>query len=190
MLTPARNVAPDPKIGFQLLSRGNQDVFEDMYRQLLAYQSGGIAAIRQMQQNREIDPAQLQAWETIAQGQQAGNQQLVWDGNETLLNFEQKVTLQNGAYAANLPYWADLTNAYAPVYGYLAPISSPIPGDDSVFQTSRGRFPNMPPGASIGDFAARWSWIEFQQLPAYVAWSGANPAIDVNKLLNNGYKKR
>jgi len=190
MLTPARNVAPDPKIGFQLLSRGNQDVYDDMYRQLLAYQTGGIAAIRQMQQNQEINQVQLLAWEKIAQGQQARDQQLVWDGNEALLKFEQEVTLQNGAYAANLPYWADLTNAYAPLYGYLAPISSPIPGDDSVFQTSRGRFPNLPPGASIGDFGARWSWIEFQQLPAYMAWSGANPAIDVNKLLNNGYKKR
>jgi hypothetical protein len=182
--------APDPKTAIRLLARGNLNVYDDMYRQMLAYRDGGgITAIRAMWANREIDQAQLDAWDDIAWGQQSGNQNFVWAGNERLLRFEQEVTLQNGAYAADPKFWYDLTNAWTPL-GYLAEMPSPIPGDASVFQTFRTQYADVPDDASIGNFDARWAWIIRKQLPAYKTWSAANRTIDVRLLLNGGYKQR
>lgn len=43
---------------------------------------------------------------------------------------------------------------------------------------------------TIADFDDRWAWITQKQLPAYKLWSDANQGIDVQRLLNGGYKKR
>jgi len=184
-------VAPDPSVGLDLLARGNLDVFMDMYPQMLAYHEGGIDAIQQMRTNFEIEESQLVAWGKIAQG----SPQSVWQGNTELLDFEQRVTLQNGAYAANQAYWAQLTSASMPVTGLVAPMPSPIPGDNRTFQQFRvdenqDGTDDVSDTASIGDFSARWAWITQKQLPAYQAWSGANNRIDVKKLLDGGYKQR
>ena len=111
---------------------------------------------------------------------------MVWDGNQDLLKFEQQVTLQGGAYAADLAYWKDITNTWIPV----PYITSPIPGDTSTFQSFRADpdAADVPDDASIGDFGARWAWIVRRQLPAYQTWSAANPTIDIPKLLRGGYK--
>jgi hypothetical protein len=181
-------LSPDPKRGLDLLAKGNLDVFMDMYPQMLAYRDGGgLAAVQKMLNNKEISQAQFTAWQQIDQGRTAGNQQLVWDGNQGLLKFEQEVTLQGGAYAADLPYWSDVTNTSNP---FIPSLTSPIPGDDSTFQTFReaADAADVPDDASIGDFAARWAWIVRRQLPAYQTWSAANSVIDIKKLLSGGYK--
>ncbi len=67
---------------------------------------------------------------------------------------------------------------------------SPIPGDDSTFQSFCDEDPDVADDASIGDFNARWAWITQEQLPAYKVWSAANQEIDVPWLLNGGYKER
>lgn len=60
----------------------------------------------------------------------------------------------------------------------------------SVFQDWRRSLvaTDIPDDASIGDFEARWAWIERQQLPAYQDWSNANATIDIAKLLRGDYK--
>ncbi len=98
-----------------------------------------------------------------------------------------EVTLQNGAYAADLPYWHNLTNHANP---FVPSMPSPIPGDNTTFQSFRAADPNVTNDASIGEFEARWAWITRKQLPAYKVWSDANQAIDVAWLLNGEYKKR
>jgi len=162
----------------------------DMYPQLLAYKEQGIAAIRQMRAAGAILQEQLLAWEQIELGRIQQEQNLIWSGNERLLRVEQEVVLQGGAYAANPVYWSSLTDASVPGVGYLAPMPSPIPGDDSVFQTFRNEDPAVPDNASIGDFSARWAWITSKQLPAIKVWCAANPNVDIQTLLNGGYKSR
>ena len=44
------------------------------------------------------------------------------------------MTLQNGAYAADLAFWRNVTNTWNPLVPNLA---SPIPGDDGTFQSFR-----------------------------------------------------
>jgi len=161
----------------------------DMYPQLLAYKEQGIAAIRQMPAAGAILQEQLLAWEQIELGRIQQDPTLIWSGNERLLRVEQEVVLQGGAYAANPAYWSALTNAS--IFGsYLAPMPSPIPGDDSVFQTFRTEDPSVPDDASIGNFDARWAWITSKQLPAIKTWSDANQQLDVARLLVGGYKSR
>ena len=93
----------------------------------------------------------------------------MWNGNQDLLEFEQRVTLQNGAYAADLPYWRNLTNTRLPIPSAY----SPIPGDASTFQSFRTAddAADIPDDASIGDLPSRWAWILRRQLPAYIGWS-------------------
>ena len=184
-------LAPAPSRGLDLLAKGNLDVFMDMYPQMLAYKSGGLASIQEMLNNNEIKPPQFTAWQQIDQGR-IGNLQQVWDGNQGLLKFEQQVTLQTGAYAADLPYWKNVTNT---LNWFIPAISSPIPGDDSTFQTFRAQAgvkdqngDPIAPDVSLGNFNARWAWIMQKQLPTYKPWSVTNPLIDIPKLLSGGYK--
>lgn len=114
--------------------------------------------------------------------------QLVWKGN-----FEQQVTAQSSAYARSLAYWKAFTNTQIPG---IPALTSPIPGDNSTFQTFRAtanvKDQNGNPIASdvsIGDFNARWAWIMQNQMPAYMTWSAAHPEIDPDTLLRGGYKR-
>ncbi len=193
-------IVPEPAKGIQLLSQGNLDVFMDMYPQMLAYKSGAMTEIQKMLDNNQIQLAQFQAWQQISQGQQTGNQQLVWDGNQALLRYEQRFTLQNGAYIADLAYFNKVTNSQIPLTNTQIPmipaLTSPIPGDDSTFQSFRATTNvkdqdgnPIASNVSVGDFNARWAWIIQKQLPVYQnTWSVANPTIDVRKLLSGGYK--
>jgi hypothetical protein len=178
--------APDPGKGIQLLSRGNLDVFMDMYPQMLAYRSGRMTKIQDMLNDGSIRKFQFDAWQQINQGQTGGNLDLVWDGNQGLLKFEQQVTLQRGAYAADPAYWKTLTNHWN---WFVPPVYSPIPSDPSTFQSFRidTDAADVPDDASIGEFNARWAWIVRRQLWVYrMNWS--HPTIDIKKLLSGGYK--
>jgi len=191
-------VAPmfiDPSEGIRLLAMGNMDIFMNIYPQMLAYKSGGMAAIQGMLTGNDISRVQFNAWQKIADGQQTGNQQLVWDGNIGLLDSEQRVIAQNGAYAAHPAYWVNVTNSLLVPLGAIPALTSPIPGDPSSFQTFRAT-PGVvdedgrPISSTVGinDFNARWAWIIQRQMPAYKTWSNATPQIDVKLLLKGGYK--
>mgnify|MGYP001139180556 CR=1 FL=1 len=85
-----------------------------------------------------------------------------------------------------------MTNTWNPA---VPPLSSPIPGDDSTFQSFRATAgvkdeddKPIAPDIGIGNFAARWAWIMQKQYPVYQAWSNANQTIIIKKLLSGGYK--
>mgnify|MGYP001031795084 CR=1 FL=1 len=85
-----------------------------------------------------------------------------------------------------------MTNTWNPA---VPPLSSPIPGDDSTFQSFRAKAGVMDeddkpiaPDVSIGDFNARWAWIVQEQLKYYRPWSDAHQIIDIKMLLSGGYK--
>ena len=171
--------------GLNLLAWANLAVYMDMYPQMLAYQSGQLNAINQMAESNEISPAQLRGWQLIDAGRTNPVQVQIWNGNRILVQYEQQVTLQEGAYNADLAYWNNVTNTW----NLLVPaISSPIPGYTSTFQQFRAQSPIVPDDASIGDYQARWTWILLRQLPAYMnTWSPNNLQINIQKLLSGGY---
>lgn len=70
-------------------------------------------------------------------------------------------------------------------------LASPVPGDTSTFQSYRqAGDPDAPPDASFGSAAARYAWFYNRMLPAWQVWRATHGAIDLQKLLNGGYKER
>ncbi len=63
---------------------------------------------------------------------------------------------QTGVYATYLGFWENVTNTWNIL---VPPISSPIPGVDSIFQSFRvdPDAADVADDASIGDFGARWN---------------------------------
>lgn len=141
------------------LQFGNARVYTDIFWQHLAYEHGGIEAIRGIHAEGAISNDLLQAWEQIDAGTRAGNADQVWEGNQGLLRYEQEVTLQQGVYDQNRHIYQRLSSG---ITGLVQPLSSPIPGDPSTFQ-------DYVPGGDIGDFNDRWRWIEDSMLPAWRA---------------------
>lgn len=146
------------------LQEGNRLVFQDIYWQHVAYEHGGIDAIDQAFDDGEIERLEWRAWQDIDRGRRSGDEDRVWDGNETLLRVEQERTLQ--------PVYDDNERAFqrlssGPI-AWVQPLESPIPGDDVNFQ-------DHVPGGSIADFDDRWTWISEQMLPA---WRSSEPDLE------------
>ncbi len=141
----------------QSLQFGNARVYTDIYWQHLAYQHGGMDAIRRAHQEGAITQDVLRAWEQIDAGARTGNADQVWEGNKGLLRYEQEVTLQQGVYDPSRRIYQRLSSE---ITGLVQPLTSPIPGDPVTFQ-------EFVPGGDIGDFNDRWRWIEDSMLPAW-----------------------
>jgi len=139
------------------LAQGNLGVFSDIYWQHLAYQDGGIGALKQALDAHELDRTAFDAWQTIDRGQSTGNQDLVWQGNASLLRYEQQNVLQPSIYDSDRSTWQKMSSW--PI-SWVQHIESPIPGDNMSFNNYKG-------GGDIGNFDDRWRWISESMLPAW-----------------------
>ena len=152
-----------------LLAKGNFAVYNDIYWQLMAYKSCGLAEMKLARDRGDINNETYKAWQQIDAGKRTGNQGMVWAGNEGLLRYEQGVTLQKGIYDADPTLWNRASSA--PV-SWVQKLASPIPGDSMTFnQFSADHGFDSP---SIGNFDQRWAWIHDSMLPAWQKLDG-NP---------------
>lgn len=140
------------------LVAGNDAVYADIYWQHLAYQGCGIDDIEKAYEEGNITKPVRDAWRKIDAGKRTGNQDLVWEGNGQLLEYEQKTVLQTAVYNTDPALWnIASTGALA---SWWKKIESPIPGDQTTFQS-------YAQGASIGTFDKRWEWIQKSMLPKW-----------------------
>src|SRR5262249_50323920 len=87
------------------LRAGNDDVYWDLYWQHLAYHGCGIEDIEKAYKDGKITKSVLEAWRKIDQGKKGDDQNLVWEGNEMLLKYEQQQVLQIAIYDTNPALW-------------------------------------------------------------------------------------
>jgi hypothetical protein len=133
---------------FRNLGVGNRAVFKDIYWQHMAYEQGGLAELERVFRAGQLDRRALRGWRQIDAGRRTQNADLVWQGNTTLLYFEQKEVLQPQVYDINPALWKEIA-------GW---VPSPIPGH-------RQSFEEFVRGGNIAHFADRWGWIEGSMLP-------------------------
>jgi len=163
----------------EIFAQGNGELFQDIYWQHLAFQQGGIEELRRAAEETpgSIDPAQLECWAQIAEGQQAltdarasgdpaalqAAQDQIWAGNGNLLQFEQREFLREHVYES-APDARDATRFLSGDWN-VAGVGSPIPGGES-FNDFRDRT-----GATgtpdVGDTDQRWDWISQSMLPSF-----------------------
>jgi hypothetical protein len=141
------------------LKSGNDAVYADIYWQLLAYQGCGIEDLQKAYDESKINDDVLEAWQKIDHGKKTGDEDLIWEGNKSLLKFEQRQVLQSQVYDKDPMLWL---NASIPPASLYKQIDSPIPGDKTSFQNYYFF------SHSIGDFDSRWEWIEKSMLPKWM----------------------
>jgi hypothetical protein len=144
---------------FRNLGIGNRAVFTDIYWQHMAYEEGGLAELERVFRAGQLDRRALRGWRQIDAGRRAENADMVWQGNATLLHFEQKEVLQPQVYDTNPTLWKEIA-------GW---VPSPIPGH-------RQSFEEFARGGNIATFADRWAWIEGSMLPHWRALADSQPA--------------
>jgi hypothetical protein len=171
----AGEIATGAPTGTQMMSAlgaGNIGVYRDIYWQHLAYSRGGIAELERVFRTQEIRFPQraLDAWRLIdrghalvAQGNARQGNDLVWQGNEALLRFEQEETLQHGVYDLHREAFR-----WSSSWPNMLPLRSPVPGDTADFGT-------IVPGGDLGEFTQRWRWIHDSMLPTYRHLVEQNP---------------
>lgn len=134
----------------RLLARGNAAVYDDIFWQHTAYDNGGLAAIDAAHSAGRIDDQTRDGWRSIDAGRRNGDAEAVWQGNRSLLQFEQRVVLQRAVYNQDQSLWRRLA-------GWMP---SPLPLHAETFETwSRNGNPAL--------FEDRWAWIEHSLLPRY-----------------------
>lgn len=139
------------------LQRGNALVYSDIFWQHLAYQQCGMGDLKKAYDERQITPEVYDAWQKIDQGKAAKNPDLIWEGNQALLRYEQRTVLQDGVYDQDRRMWRKLSSW---PFSWGQHIESPIPGDPTSFQ-------DYVDGGDIGSFPDRWKWISESMLPAW-----------------------
>jgi hypothetical protein len=168
MLLGAGVSGVDPYELAKMLKAGNDIVYNDLAWQHLAYQACGIAEIQKAYDEGQITDDVLQAWRKIDEGKGSDcrplywsppNPELIWEGTEMLLKYEQREVLQKQVYDKDPQMWR---NASASPAAWYQAIDSPIPGDDTRFQDYY-EFRD----ASIGNFDRRWKWIKYSMLPKW-----------------------
>lgn len=151
--------AVPPNVSFtklaQALYLGNALVYDDIYWQHIAYEHGGLEAIEQAWDEGAISREVYDGWHRIDEGRRTGDEDLIWEGNRDLLFYEQRYVLQEGVYDHAR---SEFTWLSSQLVGIIAPLESPIPGDDSTFQDI---------GGDLGVFDDRWTWIDGWILPAW-----------------------
>ncbi len=150
----------------KLLVDGNDAVFKDIYWQHKAYLQGGIEQMEAHSKRKDIDEAQLKAWQVIDKGVKERDREAIKRGNALLLHYEQRNTLQ--------PIY-DRHRRVARLISFVT--ISPIPGDYKPFQV-------VVPGGDIGNFNDRWGWITRSMLPAYQNYEETENE-ELRKRLNN-----
>ena len=143
----------------RLLGRGNAAVYDDIFWQHTSYDAGGIAAIEAAHRQGRIDEQTRDGWRSIDLGRRSGDAEAVWQGNRGLLEFEQRVVLQNAVYNQDQSLWRRLS-------GWMP---SPLPLHAETFETWNRR-------GNPARFEDRWAWIEHSLLPRYRALAENNAA--------------
>jgi hypothetical protein len=144
---------------FKNLGIGNLAVFKDIYWQHMAYEEAGLAELERVFRAGQLDRRALRGWRQIDAGRRTENADLVWQGNATLLHFEQKEVLQPQVYDTNPRLWKEIA-------GW---VPTPIPGH-------RQSFEEFARGGNIAHFADRWAWIEQSMLPHWRLLADSHPA--------------
>jgi hypothetical protein len=143
----------------QTLIQMNIDILNDLAWQFEAYRKGGLNAIQTAYaiDNTVLDPPATNAWGEIDQGIQQNIITNIQTGNKLLLQREQQQVLADG--------YAKL-NALNPMvtWGMSQFAENPVPGGPD--------FITMEPGGNIGDFNARWDWINHPTTGMWWLWLG------------------
>ena len=143
---------------FGNLGIGNHAVFKDIYWQHVAYEEGGLGELERVFRAGQLDRRAMRGWRQIDAGRRTENADLVWQGNATLLHFEQKEVLQPQVYNTNPRLWQEIA-------GW---VPSPIPGHHQSFE-------EFVRGGNIAVFDDRWAWIEHSMLPHWRTRADAQP---------------
>lgn len=166
------NGAVDTELLQQRLAEGNAGIYDDLMWQHMAMQSGGIDMIREAAEAGEIPAEQLEGWERIAEGRrrldaarESGNeaaisaaQEEIWQGNGSLLHYEQNTFAAENVYEAD-PETRELFRTISPA------MVSPIPGGES-FANFRDRT-GAEGDIDIGDREQRVAWSTGAMLSEY-----------------------
>ena len=135
----------------RLLGRGNRHV----RRYLLAahlVRCRRQRAIEAAHRQGRIDEQTRDRWRSVDLGRRSGDAEAVWQGNRSLLEFEQRVVLQNAVYNQG-------SVAVAPPSGWMP---SPLPLHAETFETWNRR-------GNPARFEDRSAWIQHSLLPRYRA---------------------
>jgi hypothetical protein len=160
-----------------------KQIFVDQGSMHEAYLAGGMPALREMQQAGLIDNPTMTGWQQIDSGAKTGDQQLIADGNESLLYREQNKIIPDeydamrnhfpsgqaftyalGAIGAPTIPHADTAGQYSP---FEASVRVPI--NAGPFTVAHGEVDvSTPlPDFNISDREARWDMITQDTLPKY-----------------------
>lgn len=142
---------------FWLLAAGNISVYYDIFWQHIAYHEGGLAALETVARAGQLHESAFAAWRTIDRGVRTNDEELVWNGNRELLEFEQFHVLQPAVYDRDRPLWRRMSGL----------VDSPIPDDDTSFR-------DFVPRGDIGRYRDRWRWIRDSMLPKYQRWEAGH----------------
>lgn len=127
-----------------------KDIFMDLAWQHEAYLQGGIAEITARFSAGDIDQTTYGAWVDIDNGIHLGNQNLIWQGNTTLLKREQEIILAKGYdHLANIP-------------GVAATMSKQV-----INAFDGGPFT----GTDVSNFDQRWNWMVNQMVAPFRSWT-------------------
>lgn len=129
---------------------GNKAIYEDIYWQHLAYREGGIAELERICEQGDLPQNILEAWQMIDRGKRSGEEELIWQGNGILFEYEQKQVIQPILYDGkiNKPLWKAISVANK-VLGVL--VTSPVPAEGPDFRE------HVPDG-NLAEYSDRWKW--------------------------------
>lgn len=116
-------VASDLRFVEQTFLQMQRDIFDDLAWQHLAFDAGGLPAMRALHRTGEIEQVHIDAWEQIASDEPASVRQ----GNRELAQHEQRNIIK--ADYDRIRTHSPLTNTLTVAMSYVAP--SPVPGGTS-----------------------------------------------------------
>lgn len=161
------------------LAYGNRHLYDDIAWQHMAYQQGGIEALRGAEAQKHISSGQLAAWELIDQGVKTGNDDLIWQGAEKIAYHEQRDVLKP-MYERHPGIWAKLSSdgyAYRTNGIGIQEFPSPVDGGVTFHDF-------MPRDSNIANFDDRWKWTQQSIIPEW-----RKQEINPSPVLNSMYAR-
>ena len=147
----------------QTLIGMNIAILNDLAWQFEAYKNGGLDALREIYAvdttHTILDSAAMTAWQEIDQGIQNSDPSLVQDGNQLLLQREQRQVLADGYTTLSaMPSWV--------TWGMSQFAKNPVPGGSD--------FITLEPSGNIADYPDRWDWITHSTTGMWPLWVGTS----------------
>ena len=161
---------------YDMLSSGNQAVYNDIYWQHLIYKEKGLPGLYLSYLNGNINEQQYFGWSKIDNGSSNKDNNDVWAGATDLLQYEQESILQKSVY-----------DRYPKLSVVLSPFMiSPIPDPNN--NVINKLFQKSVPGGNIGNYPQRWKWVSGTMLQEWKDLSTKHPDIinsDFNRNIQN-----